>query len=201
MTVFVKHPDDYLKPGDRVRILMDYAEVRCGDTGVVELVEHMPGKRGRHFDHLAFVRWDNTPCAEPAAFWWRLVKLNVDAPVVTTHFNGLTPAEAERLAMLAEEAGEIVQAVMKIMRHGWDSYNPHSPELKVSSAGVVSPNNRTELMRELGDLCEVQKLMIKAGDINGAVIAEHAENKQHNMRQFTHHQQGLIPAEVRADEH
>jgi hypothetical protein len=30
-----------------------------------------------------------------------------------THFNGLTPAQAERLAMLAEEAAEVIQVIGK----------------------------------------------------------------------------------------
>ncbi len=40
------------------------------------------------------------------------------------HFNRLTPAEAERLAMLAEEAAEVIQIVGKILRHGYASYHP-----------------------------------------------------------------------------
>lgn len=40
------------------------------------------------------------------------------------HFNGLTPAEAERLAMLSEECGEVIQIIGKILRHGYDSYHP-----------------------------------------------------------------------------
>ena len=35
-------------------------------------------------------------------------------------FNQLDCAAAERLAVLAEEAGEVVQAVTKILRHGYD---------------------------------------------------------------------------------
>lgn len=42
--------------------------------------------------------------------------------------NALTPGERELIEMLAEEAGEIVQACMKILRHGKDSYNPTLPE-------------------------------------------------------------------------
>ena len=44
------------------------------------------------------------------------------------HFNKLTPGQDERLAMLAEEAGEIVQMVGKILRHGYDSYHPTTKE-------------------------------------------------------------------------
>ena len=35
------------------------------------------------------------------------------------NFNQLTPAETERLAILAEECGEVIQAVGKILRHGY----------------------------------------------------------------------------------
>lgn len=33
------------------------------------------------------------------------------------NFNGMTPAETERLAILVEECGEVVQIGMKILRH------------------------------------------------------------------------------------
>src|SRR5579872_899269 len=36
----------------------------------------------------------------------------------------LTPAQIERLALLAEECGEVMQAVSKILRHGYESRNP-----------------------------------------------------------------------------
>jgi hypothetical protein len=38
-------------------------------------------------------------------------------------FNQLTDAEAERLALLAEECGEVVQVIGKILRHGYESYD------------------------------------------------------------------------------
>jgi len=40
------------------------------------------------------------------------------------HFNNLNPAELERLAILAEEAAEVVQIANKIIRHGYASYHP-----------------------------------------------------------------------------
>ena len=58
------------------------------------------------------------------------------------HFNGLSPAEAERLAMLAEECGEVIHIVGKILRHGYDSYHPADPTV----------TNRDLLGRELTDL-------------------------------------------------
>ena len=44
-------------------------------------------------------------------------------------FNELTPAEAGAiLRLLAEEMGEALQVVGKILRHGYESYHPSHPE-------------------------------------------------------------------------
>lgn len=59
------------------------------------------------------------------------------------HFNGLTPAEQERLVMLAEECGEVIQAVTKVLRHGYESCNPFTQ-------GVET--NREHLLREIVDV-------------------------------------------------
>ena len=40
---------------------------------------------------------------------------------MSDHFNGLTPVQAELLALLSDECGELVQIIGKIMRHGLDS--------------------------------------------------------------------------------
>jgi len=65
---------------------------------------------------------------------------------MTDHFNGLTPAQAERLAMLIEECGEVIQIAGKILRHGYDSYHPDRPHM----------TNRWLLQMELTDLFAVQ---------------------------------------------
>ena len=94
------------------------------------------------------------------------------------HFNGLTPAEAERLAMLAEEeeAAKVIQVVGKILRHGYASYHPDNPSL----------TNRVLLMNELADLNAVQLLMEGSGDVfrTGDEI-EHAMTRKLT---YTHHQ-------------
>ena len=96
-------------------------------------------------------------------------------------FNRLSPAEAERLSMLAEEAGEVVKAVGKILRHGYDSYNPDNP-----SKGT----NRLQLEEELCDLIAVASAMIVDLDIN---ISDHICSKQSLNRwmqklKYAHHQ-------------
>lgn len=70
-------------------------------------------------------------------------------------FNGLTPAQAERLNMLAEEAAEIIVAVAKILRHGPGSYNPDAPE---------DGSNVEQLNREIVDFHAVLLGMHAAGD-------------------------------------
>ncbi len=37
---------------------------------------------------------------------------------------GLSPGEIERLAILAEECGEVAQAVGKVLRFGWKASRP-----------------------------------------------------------------------------
>ena len=61
------------------------------------------------------------------------------------HFNQLTPAQAERLAMLIEECGEVIQIAGKILRHGYNSYHPERPHI----------TNRELLQQELTDLAAV----------------------------------------------
>ena len=95
---------------------------------------------------------------------------------VSTHFNGLSPAQAERLAMIAEEAGEIVQAVGKILRHGFDSRSPEG-----------GPDNREALAREIADLHVCASLSISAGDFRWPVRAERVSAMTRKLI-FAHHQ-------------
>lgn len=68
----------------------------------------------------------------------------------------MTEAQRERLAMLAEEAGEIVQIVGKILRHGYENYHPDDAE-KIT--------NKEHLFRELRDLDGVVYGMQQSGDL------------------------------------
>ncbi len=99
------------------------------------------------------------------------------------HFNKLTPAEAERLAILAEEAGEVVQAVGKILRHGYDSYNPDAHR----SVG----DNRRQLAREVGDMLAIIADMQKHGDIRANVVEAQRDDKLLRLEAgalYLHHQ-------------
>ena len=92
-----------------------------------------------------------------------------------SHFNGLTPAEAERLAWLSEECAEVIHAIGKILRHGYESADP---------TVEGSPTNRVTLERELGDVHAATELLASTGDIRKV---KHRDSR--TMR-YWHHQAG-----------
>jgi len=75
-------------------------------------------------------------------------------------------AEAERLILLIEEAGEVIQAASKILRFGYDGYNQKTLE-----------GNRYSLENELGDFVGVMNEMGKANDISLHSVNVHANRK------------------------
>lgn len=96
-------------------------------------------------------------------------------------FNQLTPAEAERLAMLAEECGEVIQIVGKILRHGYNSCHPND----------LTTTNRRLLEKEVMDVFAVHLAMIRVGDIRSPGYLEpSAETAWERKLRFTHHQEG-----------
>jgi NTP pyrophosphatase (non-canonical NTP hydrolase) len=76
-------------------------------------------------------------------------------------YTKLTPAQIERLALLAEEAGEVVQAVGKILRRGYRRGHPR----------IKGRTNRLHLEEELGNLGNAMKMMVAAGDLSIERIA------------------------------
>jgi hypothetical protein len=97
---------------------------------------------------------------------------------MSTNFsNGLSPAEAERLAMLAEEAGEVVQACMKVLRHGYGSYNPDRPE---------DGDNRVQLAREIGNFDHITTVMFDCGDYEMVGVREGIDRQKRNMSRYAH---------------
>jgi len=99
--------------------------------------------------------------------------------MTTAPFNKLTPAEAERLAMLIEECGEVIQAATKILRHGYDSKHPDNEG--------CGPDNRDDLFREIVDLTAVEELMHLAGDIP-PMTRNKADAAIRRKLQYAHHQ-------------
>lgn len=90
--------------------------------------------------------------------------------------NGLTPAEIERLAMLAEECGEVVQIVGKILRFGYESHHPDNPDV----------TNRTLLRQELTDIFGACHLMENRKDIDHATVGEIWEAMAKKLRASRH---------------
>ena len=99
--------------------------------------------------------------------------------MVNPHFNRLTPAEAERLALLAEECGEVIHVVGKILRHGYASYHP--------DAVSTDNDNRFLLEGELTDLFAVFEMMKRCGDVypTDPALVEAALRKK---LRYAHHQ-------------
>lgn len=80
-----------------------------------------------------------------------------DQKLADAHFNKLTPAQDERLAKLAEECAEVIQAVCKILRHGYDSRDP-------TKDGALT--NRRDLEREVADVKIAITKLCLTGDIH-----------------------------------
>lgn len=91
----------------------------------------------------------------------------------------LTPAQAERLEMLAEEAAEIVQACTKILRHGYESHHPDDP----------GETNKEQLCREIDELVAISGKMALLGDLYGAKRVETLAAIWQRKLRYTYHQQ------------
>jgi hypothetical protein len=100
--------------------------------------------------------------------------------MVTEHFNELTEAQEERLAILIEECAEVQQIACKILRHGYLSANPKMPEPR--------ENNQEMLERELGDPQHALQRMGGSGDVSLAVIHDRAVSKPERIKPYLHHQ-------------
>lgn len=92
---------------------------------------------------------------------------------------GLAPAETERLALLMEECAEVQHVIGKILRHGYQSYNPNDEH---------RTPNRQLLEKELGDLRAAMQLMIREDDISLAAIGRAYTDKTMQLAQYLHHQ-------------
>lgn len=85
--------------------------------------------------------------------------------------------ELERLALLVEECAEVQQIAMKIIRHGYGSYNPFDHDKIL---------NRELLNKELGDLMFSIRLMSEYHDINMNTVSIQEDNKRKNIQKYLH---------------
>ena len=89
----------------------------------------------------------------------------------------MTNAEIERLALLVEEAAEVQQIAMKILRHGYESYNPFDEE---------KTPNRQLLNEELGHLEYAIGLMKSSYDVSTVEIEVSKSAKSNSVGQYLH---------------
>jgi hypothetical protein len=102
----------------------------------------------------------------------------------------LSGAEIERIAMLMEEAAEVVQICGKILRFGWESCSPFDDKCRP---------NRGLLERELGSVRAVVDLMANCGDVRRRELASWRDSKRRQMPQWTKHQADKLPGKREAD--
>jgi len=91
----------------------------------------------------------------------------------------LTKAQLERLAILAEESAEVIQAAMKIVRHGYDSYHPQHPG---------RGNNRDMLTDEMGHAAFATAMVHEAGDVNVDKLISAINRKDRSIKPYLHYQ-------------
>lgn len=106
--------------------------------------------------------------------------------MATDNFNRLTAAETEALSTLAEEAGELVQACMKVLRHG-----------KVATCddhdgiGITTYDNISEVRKEFVDVQVAFKVChfngVFVGEFTGMTMDELQRAKLLNMENYVHH--------------
>jgi NTP pyrophosphatase (non-canonical NTP hydrolase) len=97
----------------------------------------------------------------------------IDAP-------NLSPAERERLVMLVEECGEVIQAAAKILRHGYQSGHPGG-----------GPSNRQLLVDEIKDVFTILTVMHDIDDIDlgdELLVQEELRAIWNRKLRWTHHQ-------------
>lgn len=97
---------------------------------------------------------------------------------------GLSPGEIERLAIVAEECGEVARAVGKVLRFGWESQSPYSGR-----------TNRAALEREIGSVRAIVNLMIDAGDLQLNNVQAWQRSKRGALAKWTQYQECSVSRE------
>jgi hypothetical protein len=95
---------------------------------------------------------------------------------MSEHFNRLTPAAAEALALLAEECGEAIQVIGKILRHGLYSTHPDG-----------GPDNRSLLEGEIGDLMAALDILRRLDIVRQTRVDIAAAGKLQRVGKYLHH--------------
>lgn len=112
----------------------------------------------------------------------RRVAQSLEAEAAVAGLPGLTAAEIERLAVLAEECGEVAQAVGKVLRNGYQGTSPFG-----------GPTNRVSLEHEIGDVCAAIQMMQTAGDVRAGDVKHWQWKKAVGIHKWLHHQGVVKP--------
>ena len=94
------------------------------------------------------------------------------------NFNNLSNQETERLALLAEEMGEAIQIIGKILRHGYENCHPIDN----------LTTNRELLENELGHVRFAMIYICEVGDLSKDAIHNHADLKRKCVKKYFHYQ-------------
>lgn len=89
--------------------------------------------------------------------------------------NKIKPADFEICNILAEESAEVIQAVSKIFRFGWDSCHPNTPNF----------TNKDHLEEELGDILCIISLLGQKKIINMDSVQQYAECKKQKLINYS----------------
>lgn len=103
------------------------------------------------------------------------------------HFNSLTPAQAERLAILAQAAAALGVAIARCQQHGLASFNLQTGEINLHA-----------LSKEVGAVVAATGLMVLAQDIRRDSCDSFANLAAEQMYRLSHHQQPEFFASVDA---
>lgn len=96
------------------------------------------------------------------------------------NFNQLTLAQSERLAMLAEECGEVIQVIGKVLRHGYESYHPDDGQRET---------NRDSLIEEIHDVFAVLWMMNRQEDLVLPEVNVWLQGRVERKLRYSHHQE------------
>lgn len=91
-------------------------------------------------------------------------------------YPGLTPAELEALALLAEECAESIAIIGKAIRHGLSSCHPDS-----------GASNRVEIARELGHVSAAIEIACQLGVLYRSDVREGVDEKWKKGGRYLHH--------------